>query len=150
MKMQKTERSSGVLLPLFSLPSPYGIGTLGRESYRFIDYLAEGGQRYWQLLPMHPTGYGDSPYMASSAFAGNPYFIDLDDAASLLGYASVDAEGLSREWSPRIDYGSQFLYRCRILDRMIQSDAGNFEDAEFRSFKERERVWLAPFALHAP
>lgn len=144
--MQKTERSSGVLLPLFSLPSPYGIGTLGREAYRFIDYLAEGGQRYWQLLPMHPTGYGDSPYMASSAFAGNPYFIDLDDAAGLLGYASVDAEGLSRKWSPRIDYGSQFLYRCRILDRMIQSDAGNFEDAEFRSFKERERVWLAPFA----
>ncbi len=144
--MRRIKRSSGVLLPLFSLPSPYGIGTLGREAYRFVDYLSEAGQSYWQLLPMHPTGYGDSPYMSTSAFAGNPYLIDLDDAASLLGLSSVSAEGLSREWTPRVDYGEQYVHRLRIIDKMIESDTGVFSDAEFRSFKEREHVWLSHYA----
>ena len=71
-------RASGILMPVFSLPGPYGIGTLGREAYRFVDFLAEAGQSYWQILPIGPTGYGDSPYQSFSAFAGNPYFIDFD------------------------------------------------------------------------
>ena len=71
-------RSSGVLLHISSLPSPYGVGTLGREAYAFVDFLHRAGQRYWQILPVGPTGYGDSPYQSFSSFAGNPYFLDLD------------------------------------------------------------------------
>ena len=72
------ERSSGVLMHISSLPNRFGIGSLGKEAYAYVDFLARAGQRYWQLLPMGPTGYGDSPYQLFSASAGNPYFIDLD------------------------------------------------------------------------
>ena len=71
-------RASGILMPVFSLPGPYGIGTLGCGAYRFVDFLADAGQSCWQILPIGPTGYGDSPYQSFSAFAGNPYFIDFD------------------------------------------------------------------------
>ena len=69
-------RASGILMPVFSLPGPFGIGTLGKEAFAFVDFLAEAKQTYWQILPIGPTGYGDSPYQSFSAFAGNPYFID--------------------------------------------------------------------------
>ena len=72
------KRQAGVLLPIFSLPSKYGIGTFGKEAYNFIDKLKAGKQSYWQVLPHGPTGYGDSPYQPYSTFAGNPYFIDLE------------------------------------------------------------------------
>lgn len=72
------KRCSGVLLPIFSLPSPYGIGTLGKAAYDWIDFLHEAGQQLWQVLPIGPTSFGDSPYQSFSAFAGNPYFIDLE------------------------------------------------------------------------
>ena len=71
-------RCAGVLMPIFSLPSKYGIGTLGKEAYRFIDFLHKAGQSYWQILPISPTSYGDSPYQSFSSYAGNPYFIDLE------------------------------------------------------------------------
>ena len=71
------ERSSGILLPVASLPSEYGIGCFDESAYHFVDCLAKAGQSYWQILPMGPTGYGDSPYQAFSTFAGNPYFISL-------------------------------------------------------------------------
>ena len=80
-----TNRAVGVLMPVSSLPGPYGIGCFGREAYRFVDFLAQAGQTVWQVLPLGPTGYGDSPYQSCSAFAGNPYFIDLD---------ALKAEGL--------------------------------------------------------
>ena len=70
------KRSSGVLMPIFSLPSAYGIGTLGKAAYEFADFLQAAGQSYWQILPLGPTGYGDSPYQSFSTYAGNPYFID--------------------------------------------------------------------------
>ena len=76
--MKMMTRSSGILMPMSSLPSPYGIGTMGKAAYEFIDFLKAAGQKYWQLLPMGPTSYGDSPYASFSTFAGNPYFIDLD------------------------------------------------------------------------
>ena len=72
------KRSSGILLHISSLPSPYGIGNLGKAARDFVDFLVKAGQRYWQLLPISPTGYGDSPYQSVSTFAGNPYFIDPD------------------------------------------------------------------------
>ena len=71
-------RASGILLPISSLPSPYGIGCFSTAAYEFIDRLAEAGQTYWQILPLGPTGYGDSPYQSFSTFAGNPYYIDLE------------------------------------------------------------------------
>ena len=69
-------RASGILMHLSSLPGPYGIGTMGKSAYEFIDFLAASGQKYWQILPLSPTGYGNSPYLSFSTFAGNPYFID--------------------------------------------------------------------------
>ena len=71
-------RASGILLPVSSLPSKYGIGCFSEEAYEFVDQLARAGQKYWQILPLGPTGYGDSPYQSFSTFAGNPYFIDLE------------------------------------------------------------------------
>ena len=71
------KRASGILLPVFSLPSKYGIGCFSKEAYRFIDLLKKAGQSYWQILPLGPTGYGDSPYQSFSTYAGNPYYIDL-------------------------------------------------------------------------
>ena len=72
------KRASGVLMPVFSLPSKYGIGAFSKEAYEFVDTLEKAGQSYWQILPLGPTGYGDSPYQSFSTFAGNPYFIDLE------------------------------------------------------------------------
>ena len=72
-------RKSGVLLPVASLPSNYGIGCFSKEAYRFVDRLKEAGQSFWQILPLGPTSYGDSPYQSFSTFAGNPYFIDPED-----------------------------------------------------------------------
>ena len=71
-------RSSGILMHISSLPSPYGIGTMGKEAREFVDFLVKSAQTYWQVLPICPTSYGDSPYQSFSSFAGNPYFIDLD------------------------------------------------------------------------
>ena len=72
------ERSSGILLPISALPSPYGIGTLGKAAYDFVDFLVKAEQKWWQILPVGPTSYGDSPYQSFSTFAGNPYFVDLE------------------------------------------------------------------------
>ena len=77
-KNLKYTRSAGILLPISSLPSKYGIGNFGIEAYNFVDFLTQSGQKYWQILPIGPTSFGDSPYQSFSAFAGNPYFIDLD------------------------------------------------------------------------
>ena len=71
-----SKRASGILMPVFSLPGKYGIGCMSDEARRFADFLAEAGQRYWQILPVGPTGFGDSPYQSFSTFAGNPYSID--------------------------------------------------------------------------
>ena len=72
------KRSSGILMPVSSLPSPYGIGTLGKAAYDFVDFLSDANQSWWQMLPLGPPSYGDSPYQSFSTFAGNPYFVDLD------------------------------------------------------------------------
>ena len=95
------DRRSGILLPITALPTRYGIGTLGKEAYQFADFLREAGQKYWQLLPLGPTSYGDSPYQSFSSFAGNPYLIDLeqlrDDARRLVELAArQDSEELER------------------------------------------------------
>ena len=81
-------RASGILLPVTSLPSEYGIGCFSKEAYEFVDSLKAAGQKYWQILPLGPTGYGDSPYQSFSTYAGNPYFIDLK---------TLEQEGLLKE-----------------------------------------------------
>jgi 4-alpha-glucanotransferase len=78
------KRSAGTLLPISSLPSKYGIGSFGKNAREFVDFLKKAGQTYWQILPLGPTSYGDSPYQSFSSFAGNPYFIDLDELAKIL------------------------------------------------------------------
>ena len=91
------ERSSGILMPISSLPSPYGIGTFGKAAYDFADFLHAAGQGYWQLLPLGPTSYGDSPYQSFSTFAGNPYFIDLETL--------IEDELLTKEECDQADFG---------------------------------------------
>ena len=115
------KRACGVLLPISSLPSPYGIGTFSKEAYEFVDYLSKAGQSYWQILPLGPTSYGDSPYQSLSAFAGNLYYIDLDKL--------VEEEFLSREeiedieWFENesyIDYGKLYDNREKLLKRTVR------------------------------
>ena len=90
-------RSSGILLHITSLPSPYGVGNLGKAAFDFVDFLKKAGQSYWQILPICPPGYGDSPYQAFSTFAGNPYLIDPDQlvAAGWLTQEELDGQSLS-------------------------------------------------------
>ena len=144
------QRSSGVLLHPTSLPGPHGIGELGQAARAFIDWLAAAGQRSWQVLPLGPTGYGDSPYQAFSAFAGNPYLVDL---------AALRGEGLLTEadfadrpsFDPgRVDFGLQYVWRNRMLDRAhARFGAGEVPGlrAEFDSFRQEEAGWLADYAL---
>lgn len=140
------QRSSGVLLAISSLPSKYGIGTLGRAAYAFADFLHAAGQRYWQLLPIGPTGYGDSPYQSFSTFAGNPYLIDLELLAEegLLSAAELDAV----DWGgdpARVDYGQLYAHRFRFLQQAC--DRGwTQKAAEIKTFSE-ENPWLADYAL---
>ena len=106
------DRKCGILLPITSLPSRYGIGCFSKEAFEFVDFLAEAGQTYWQILPLGQTGYGDSPYQSFSTFAGNPYFIDPQELIDA-GYISAEAAGqfdFGRE--PRtVDY--EMIYRNR-------------------------------------
>ena len=110
------KREAGVLLPLFSLPGEEGIGTMGKEARAFIDFLAETGNRVWQILPMGPTGYGDSPYQSFSAFAGNPYFIDLETLKEegLLEEADLEKERF-KESKEKISYGLLYELKHKIL-----------------------------------
>ena len=108
-------RASGILMPVFSLPGPFGIGTLGKEAFAFVDFLADAKQTYWQILPIGPTGYGDSPYQSFSAFAGNPYFIDyrLLAADGLLTADEIPAE----KPVGSVDYGALYNERPVILKK---------------------------------
>ncbi len=140
------KRSSAILMPIFSLPSKYGIGTLGKEAYRFIDFLSDAKQSYWQILPVGPTSYGDSPYQSFSTFAGNPYFIDLDLLIKdgLLKRREVE----SINWGSRedkIDYSLIYENRFAVL---YQAYRRGFErDREALTAFKRSNRWLADYAL---
>lgn len=118
------ERASGILCHITSLPAPQGIGTLGRTAYRFIDFLHGAGQRYWQMLPIGPTTYGDSPYQSPSAFAGNPNFIDLD---MLADEGLLDIEDYADfDWGDdpqRVDYQQIYRHRQAVLQLAWQRGA---------------------------
>jgi len=140
------DRSSGILLPIFSLPSPYGIGTLGREAYKFADFLHASGQKVWQMLPLGPTSFGDSPYQSFSTYAGNPYFIDLDMLIEdgLLTQSEVDAE----DWGDKqryIDYEKIYNARFKIL--CLACERGYERDgAEIEHFLSENSSWLPAYA----
>lgn len=138
-------RASGTLMPIFSLPSPYGIGTFGAEAYRFVDFLEEAGQQYWQILPLTPTHYGDSPYQSFSADAGNPYFIDLDRLAAdgLLTAEDYIHEDFGSDASA-VDYGKLYEHRLPVLRRAFARFTAT---AAFAKFCDAERDWLEDYAL---
>lgn len=141
------DRASGILLPISALPSPYGIGTLGKAAYAFADFLHVAGQKYWQLLPLGPTSYGDSPYQSFSTFAGNPYFIDLDLLAE---EGLLDKEDLAAaDWGndPRyVDYGKIYEVRFDVLRRAFLR--GRERDREAVERFQAENPWLKNYALY--
>ena len=162
-------RASGVLLPVSSLPGKYGIGRFSAEAYAFVDFLHAAGQQYWQVLPICPTGYGDSPYQSFSTFAGNPYFIDLEELVreGLL----TEEELAAADFGPdpgRVDYGRQYIETNRLLDlaaarglRKLEPSGGasascgdgaerdrfGREKTEYEAFRSRNAHWLEDYAL---
>lgn len=141
------ERSSGILLHITSLPSKYGIGNLGKEAYAFVDFLKQAGQKYWQILPLCPPGYGDSPYQGFSAFAGNPYLIDPEE---LVEKGWLERKTLeSVQWSQRddqVDFRQMYDERLHMLQAAFSGFHEN-EPEDFRAFVEQEAAWLPEYAL---
>ena len=142
------ERSSGILMPISSLPSPHGIGTMGKAAYDFADFLHAAGQHCWQMLPLGPTSYGDSPYQSFSTYASNPYFIDLELLIEdgLLTRDEVE----SQNWgtNPRyVDYGRIYESRFAVLQKA--KDRGWERDqAEVAAFQAENCRWLPDYALY--
>ena len=138
-------RKSGILMHITSLPGPYGIGSMGQCAYDFVDFLASAGQSYWQILPLSPTGYGDSPSQAFSAFAGNHYLIDLDFliAEGLLQQEEVDSICWGSD-ATRVDFGILFENRARVL-RLAFDRFQKTED--YLHFIEENKDWLEDYAL---
>lgn len=141
-------RRNGMLLPIASLPSPYGIGGFSKEAYEFIDLLEETGQKLWQILPLGPTSYGDSPYQSFSTFAGNPYFIDLDTLAEK-GWLTKEACEASDygDNESYIDYGRIYNSRFVLLKQaFLNSDI--LSDEKFTEFCKANQHWLPDYALY--
>ena len=140
-------RTSGVLMPISSLPSPYGIGTMGKQAKKFVDFLDKAGQKYWQILPICPTSYGDSPYQSFSSFAGNPYFIDLeylckDKLLTKKECGSFDWGGSEKY----IDYGIMYISRYKLLKKAYARFVKNIPD-DYEQFCKTEAEWLDEYAL---
>ena len=146
MEAREILRGSGILLSISSLPSPYGIGTLGKEAYSFVDLLSDLKQKYWQVLPVGPTIFGDSPYQPLSGFAGNIYFIDLDKLADegLLKKKEI----LGYNWGAdesEIDYAALHQSRYKILQKAFERFDTNAQD--FQDFVKKQSGWLEQYAL---
>ena len=135
-------------MPMTSLPSPYGVGTMGREAFRFVDFLAAAGQKYWQLLPLGPTGYGDSPYSSYSSFAGNPYLIDLDllIEEGLLKKKEVTAVKWGAD-PARTDYGALYQGREPLLRKAFERGREPLAE-EFDAFCRENAGWLDNYTLY--
>jgi len=135
-------------MPIFSLPSKYGIGCFSKEAYEFIDQLKKAGQSYWQILPLGPTGYGDSPYQSFSTFAGNPYFIDLSTLVEegLLETAECEAYDFGDNIQ-YIDYLKIYQARFKILKKAYERSK-IAEDKSFKSFESENEYWLQDYALY--
>ncbi len=138
-------RESGILMHITSLPGAYGIGTMGQEAYRFVDFLKKSGQSYWQILPLTPTGYGDSPYQSCSTFAGNHYLIDLDFLIGEGLLEQSDVEHIDWCWSQtKADFGKLYNNRLNVLRKAY----ARFQGSEaFDSFCAASGDWLPDFSL---
>lgn len=140
-------RKSGILLPVSSLPSRYGIGCFSKEAYEWIDFLKETGQAFWQILPLGPTGYGDSPYQSFSTFAGNPYFISLERLVSYGWLTGEECEETEFGEDDRyIDYGILYENRYLILKKAFDRSR-IWEDSDFLQFCREEKEWLEDYGL---
>lgn len=141
-------RSSGILLHPTSLPGPYGIGELGPEAHRFADFLRDAGQKIWQVLPLGPTGYGDSPYQCFSAFAGNPLLLSLEKLVErgYLEKQDLDSHpGFPNGW---VDFGPLIKWKLPLLFKAYQGFAASGADrAEYEAFCKQHASWLEDFAL---
>ena len=138
-------RESGILLHITSLPGAYGIGTMGKEAFRFIDFLKKAGQSLWQILPLNPTGYGDSPYQSCSTFAGNHYLIDLE--ALVEEGLLLPEEPESIQWEDtagRVSFGRQYDNRLKVLRLAYDRFPGS---EEFQKFCQENSSWLSDFGL---
>ncbi len=143
------KRKSGVLLHITSLPGPYGIGTMGKEAMEFVDFLAKAGQKIWQILPLGPTGYGDSPYQSFSTFAGNPLLINLElltEKGWLHPADLQDAPGNDKF----VDFGPVIQFKFKVMEqayRGFQESANRNEKLRFGQFCEEKKHWLTDYAL---
>lgn len=140
-------RKAGILMPITSLPSPYGIGTMGEAAREFVRFLHKAGQSYWQILPICPTSYGDSPYQSFSSYAGNPYMIDLDELseAGLLEkdeYKNIDW-GSNQE---KADYGLLYNRRFGVLRKAAKTAEEKYQ-TELTEFRKENHKWLSDYAL---
>ena len=141
-------RSAGILLPISSLPSPYGIGTMGKAAYDFIDFLVEAKQSWWQILPAGPTSYGDSPYQSFSTYAGNPYFIDLD---MLIEDGLLEADDLKGiRWNNNatyVDYSRIYNNRFTVLAK-AKAKGWERDAAEIAEFMRENSRWLPNYTMY--
>jgi 4-alpha-glucanotransferase len=148
-------RCSGILLHVSSLPAAHGIGDFGPTAHDFVDFLAEAGQKIWQVLPLSPTGYGDSPYQCFSAFAGNPLFIDLLKLQEQGRLSAQDLTMAPQLTSDSVDYGKVIAFKQTLLRKAAQSffsttDFSNTEESEsvaFHAFCQENTEWLEDYAL---
>lgn len=138
-------RSSGILMHITSLPGSYGVGTMGKQAFAFVDFLKKSGQSYWQILPLSPTGYGDSPYQSCSTFAGNHYLIDLDLLIEEGLLEKADVENIDWCWKDtKADFGRLYNNRLNVLRKAYaRFQGGN----EFELFCEDNESWLPDFTL---
>ena len=146
-------RESGMLFPIFSLPSKFGIGCFSKDAYDFVDFLEKSGQGFWQILPVGPTGFGDSPYQPFSAFAGNPYFISLEDLIEqgLLTWDECNQRNFGDN-QEQVDYGALYENRLPLLSlasgRFFQKIAEDGKlKQEYEEYKKKEAFWLEDYAL---
>ena len=141
------KRKCGVLLPISSLPSKYGIGCFSKEAYDFVDQLEKAGQQYWQILPLGPTGYGDSPYQSVSTFAGNPYFIDLEELIKKELLTKEECEACDWGGSESyVDYEKMYLSRYKLL-RKAYEKADLKTNPDYAEFLKEEKDWLQDYCL---
>ena len=137
------ERGSGIIMHITSIPNKYGIGSFGEEAFKFVNFLKNAGQKYWQVLPLGPTGYGDSPYQCFSAFAGNPYFIGLDLLVKdgLLRLEDIENIDLGQE-KERVDYYKIFKNKMEILKKAYKNNKESLEE-----FKLENKKWIEDYGL---
>src|SRR6185312_13985832 len=143
-------RAAGVLLHPTCFPGHQGVGTFDRQAERFLDFLQAAGMRYWQICPLGPTGYGDSPYQCFSAFAGNPYLIDLGDFAQRGLLKAEEIAPLQKLDAQRVDYGGLYRLKWPLLrqayERYAAAGRPALGEESFAIFKQRQAAWLEPYA----